>query len=50
LTVLRVPQLRILSGELEPTSGDVVKSAADLKLGFLRQAQILKSPRFAALT
>ena len=30
-------QLRILSGDLEPSTGDVVKSSADLKLGFLRQ-------------
>jgi hypothetical protein len=28
----------MLSGDLEPTTGDVVKSAADLRMGFLRQA------------
>ena len=33
----KTTQLRILSGDLEPTTGDVVKSAQDLKLGFLRQ-------------
>ena len=30
-------QLRVLSGELEATSGDVVKSAADLTVAVLRQ-------------
>jgi len=33
----KTTQLRILSGDLEPTTGEVVKSSADLKLGFLRQ-------------
>jgi ABC-type cobalamin/Fe3+-siderophores transport system ATPase subunit len=30
-------QLRILSGELEPTTGDVVKSSQDIKISILRQ-------------
>jgi len=33
----KTTQLRILAGDLEPTTGDVVKSSADLQLGFLRQ-------------
>ena len=33
----KTTQLRILSGELEPTTGDVVKSSADLRTAILRQ-------------
>lgn len=33
----KTTQLRILSGELEPTTGDVVKSSRNLRLAFLRQ-------------
>ena len=33
----KTTQLRILSGELEPTTGDVVKSNKDLKVAMLRQ-------------
>jgi len=33
----KTTQLRILSGELEATTGDIIKSSADLKLAFLRQ-------------
>eukprot|EP00286_Rhodomonas_abbreviata_P017898 CAMPEP_0181324850 /NCGR_PEP_ID=MMETSP1101-20121128/20591_1 /TAXON_ID=46948 /ORGANISM="Rhodomonas abbreviata, Strain Caron Lab Isolate" /LENGTH=426 /DNA_ID=CAMNT_0023433077 /DNA_START=27 /DNA_END=1304 /DNA_ORIENTATION=+ len=33
----KTTQLRILAGELEPNTGDIVKSAADLKIAFLRQ-------------
>jgi hypothetical protein len=30
-------QLRILAGEVEPTTGDVVKSSRNLRVAFLRQ-------------
>lgn len=33
----KTTQLRILSGELEPTTGDVVKSSKDLRVAMLRQ-------------
>ena len=33
----KTTQLRIMSGELEPTTGDVVKSKADLRTAVLRQ-------------
>jgi ATP-binding cassette subfamily F protein 3 len=33
----KTTQLRILSGEMEPTSGDVVKSSKDLRVSILRQ-------------
>jgi len=33
----KTTQLRVLYGELEPDSGDIVKSSADLRLAFLRQ-------------
>jgi len=33
----KTTQLRILAGELEPTTGDVVKSSADLRTAMLRQ-------------
>lgn len=33
----KTTQLRILSGEMEPTSGDVVKSNKDLRVSILRQ-------------
>ena len=33
----KTTQLRILSGELEPSTGDIIKSSADLRLAFLRQ-------------
>ena len=33
----KTTQLRILSGELEPTTGDVVKSSSDLRTAMLRQ-------------
>jgi ATP-binding cassette, subfamily F, member 3 len=33
----KTTQLRILAGELEPTTGDVVKSSKDLKVSMLRQ-------------
>eukprot|EP00804_Cyclotella_cryptica_P008341 CCRYP_018324-RB/>CCRYP_018324-RB protein AED:0.46 eAED:0.42 QI:0/-1/0/1/-1/0/1/0/214 len=33
----KTTQLRILSGELEPTAGDVVKSHKDLRVAMLRQ-------------
>lgn len=33
----KTTQLRIMAGELEPTTGDVVKSKADLRLATLRQ-------------
>jgi ATPase subunit of ABC transporter with duplicated ATPase domains len=34
---LKTTQLRILAGELEPTTGDVVKSSRNLRVAFLRQ-------------
>jgi len=33
----KTTQLRILYGELDPDSGDIIKSAEDLKIAFLRQ-------------
>lgn len=33
----KTTQLRIMSGELEPTTGDVVKSKSDLRVAMLRQ-------------
>ena len=33
----KTTQLRILSGELEPTAGDVIKSSKDLRVAMLRQ-------------
>jgi len=33
----KTTQLRVMYGELEPTSGEVIKSAADLRISFLRQ-------------
>jgi len=33
----KTTQLRIMSGELEPTAGDVVKSSKDLRVAMLRQ-------------
>jgi len=33
----KTTQLRILSGELEPTAGDVIKSTKDLRVAMLRQ-------------
>mmetsp|Transcript_27471 Transcript_27471/g.62279 ORF Transcript_27471/g.62279 Transcript_27471/m.62279 type:complete len:916 (-) Transcript_27471:264-3011(-) len=33
----KTTQLRVLYGELEPDSGDIIKSSADLRLAFLRQ-------------
>lgn len=33
----KTTQLRILAGELEPTTGDVVKSSKDLRVAMLRQ-------------
>lgn len=33
----KTTQLRILSGEMEPTAGDVVKSSKDLRVSILRQ-------------
>lgn len=33
----KTTQLRILAGELEPTTGDVVKSSKDLRVSMLRQ-------------
>jgi len=33
----KTTQLRILTGELEPTAGDVVKSRKDLRVAMLRQ-------------
>lgn len=33
----KTTQLRILTGEMEPTSGDVVKSSKDLRVSILRQ-------------
>lgn len=33
----KTTQLRIMSGELEPTTGDVVKSKSDLRVAILRQ-------------
>jgi ATPase subunit of ABC transporter with duplicated ATPase domains len=30
-------QLKILSGEIEPTTGDVIKSSPNLRIAFLRQ-------------
>jgi len=33
----KTTQLRVLYGEQEPTAGEVVKSAADLRIAFLRQ-------------
>jgi ATPase subunit of ABC transporter with duplicated ATPase domains len=33
----KTTQLRILAGELEPTTGDVVKSSSDLRVAMLRQ-------------
>lgn len=33
----KTTQLRILAGELEPTTGDVVKSSSDLRVSMLRQ-------------
>eukprot|EP01035_Chromulina_nebulosa_P017032 gene17032-22540_t len=33
----KTTQLRILAGELEPTSGDLVKSSRNLRISFLRQ-------------
>lgn len=33
----KTTQLRIMSGELEPTTGDVVKSKSDLRVAVLRQ-------------
>ena len=33
----KTTQLRVLYGEQEPTAGNVVKSAADLRIAFLRQ-------------
>jgi ATP-binding cassette subfamily F protein 3 len=33
----KTTQLRIFAGELEPTTGDVVKSSADLRVAILRQ-------------
>jgi ATP-binding cassette subfamily F protein 3 len=33
----KTTQLRVMYGELEPTSGEVVKSSNDLRISFLRQ-------------
>lgn len=33
----KTTQLRILSGEIEPTTGDVIKSSRNLRVSFLRQ-------------
>jgi len=33
----KTTQLRVMYGELEPTSGEVIKSSADLRISFLRQ-------------
>lgn len=33
----KTTQLRILAGEIEPTTGDVVKSSRDLRVSYLRQ-------------
>ena len=33
----KTTQLRILSGDMEPTTGDVVKSKLDLRVAMLRQ-------------
>jgi hypothetical protein len=35
--VPQTTQLRILAGEVEPTTGDVVKSSRNLRVAFLRQ-------------
>lgn len=34
---MQTTQLRILAGEVEPTTGDVVKSSRNLRVAFLRQ-------------
>jgi ATP-binding cassette, subfamily F, member 3 len=36
-TVSQTTQLRILAGEIEPTTGEIVKSSRNLRMAFLRQ-------------